>query len=166
MYCIQKHLELIRSALNFRQCWATGRIEHTVPVYQVYSFVKDYLWQLLFKNPNSSLIFISFFFITFSKTSEVIGNERSKLITCNNLELIYQPTYYLEYHLLCRLPFWQRHLIFAVSSKSWHALKELFFGFLTFIYFIELKFIVVENSVCHSLSFSLSLSICQLPPKG
>ena len=27
---------------------------------------------------------------------------------------------------LCRLPFWQRHLIFPVSSKSWHASKDFF----------------------------------------
>ena len=60
---------------------------------------------------------------------------------------------------LCRLPFWQRHLIFPMSSKSWHLLKSLFWCFLISIYFIELKFINVENSVYIYLSLFLSLYV-------
>ena len=62
-----------------------------------------------------------------------------------------------EVQFLCRLPFWQRHLIFPMSSKSWHLLKSLFWCFLISIYFIELKFINVENSLYIYLSLSLSL---------
>ena len=76
------------------------------------------------------------------------------IISVLKLKISAQFSYYLPF--LCRLPFWQRHLIFPVSSKSWHALEELFLGFFTFIYFIELKFIVVENSVCHSLPLYVS----------
>ena len=45
---------------------------------------------------------------------------------------------------------------FSHGPKSWHALKVLFLGFLNFIYFIELKFIDVENSVCNTLSLYVS----------
>ena len=58
---------------------------------------------------------------------------------------------------LCRLPFWQRHIVFTVSSKNWHVLKSVFYGFLGLIYFIELKSINPKNSLCVSLSLSIYL---------
>ena len=60
---------------------------------------------------------------------------------------------------LCRLPFWQRHIVFTVSSKNWHVLKRVFYGFQGLIYFIELKSINPKNSVCVSLSLSLYISV-------
>ena len=30
--------------------------------------------------------------------------------------------------LLCRLPFWQRHIVFVVSRKTWYRLKYVFYG--------------------------------------
>ena len=56
---------------------------------------------------------------------------------------------------LCQLPFWQRHIIFLVSSKTWNALKYVFHAFLYLKYFIELKFINLKNSVCFSLYISV-----------
>ena len=58
---------------------------------------------------------------------------------------------------LCRLPFWQRHIVFVVFWKNWHALKNDFYVSYVLKYFIELKSVDPKFSVYMSLSLSLSL---------
>ena len=74
---------------------------------------------------------------------------------------------------LCRLPFWQRHIVLPVSQKTCHQ-KFVFKGSFVLKYFIELKSVNPKNSVCLSLSiyichnfdvqiFGTSFSACFVP---
>ena len=61
---------------------------------------------------------------------------------------------------LCRLPFWQRHIVLAVSQKTCHHLKIVFDGSYVLKHSIELKSINPKNSVCLSLSLYIYIYIC------
>ena len=70
-------------------------------------------------------------------------------------------TTFFRVQFLCRLPFWQRHIVFVVSRKTWQHLKYVFYGSNVLLYFIELKSVDLTFSVCRSLSLSLSLSLSE-----
>ena len=59
---------------------------------------------------------------------------------------------------LCRLPFWQRHIVLPVSQKTCHHQKFVFQGSYVSKYFIELKSVDPKFSVYIFLSLFLSLS--------
>ena len=75
---------------------------------------------------------------------------------------------YIKYHtyiigfrsrFLCRLPFWQRHIVLPVSQKTCHHQKCVFQGSYVLKYFIELKSVNPKNSVFLSLSLSIYISV-------
>ena len=61
---------------------------------------------------------------------------------------------------LCRLPFWQRHIVFAMSQKSWHVLISVFC-----VFFIILKLYsstLIECARVEGEDRSNDLSNCHL----
>ena len=87
------------------------------------------------------------------------------LVPCELLVLLntHNALWKIWYVFLYRLPFWQGHIVFTMSSKTWSALKKFFQWFLCFQYFIELKSINLKNSVYISLSLYIYIYICHRP---